>query len=376
MWVPLVRHELRRTLGVRLGRLFHSGWSGPPTELSLDLTRRCNHRCAMCLQHRHGSPGGPKYPWYDPARELTGQEWETFLEGVRHWKPVCTITGGEPLLHAGFGQVVRASRRAGLMVQILTNGTLLADHARELVEQRVAVVIVSIDGPADVHDEIRATPGSFSRAIEGMRALVEERRRARLAGPVIGVNCTIQKRNCGSLHRMLEVARNAGADFLQFQHTIHDTVDNVTSHNELLSPTFCREHGLNVVQPSIPVGEFYENGLEASDVDAMVDWVDRGLSVGATPETCFLPSLPTNAWKKYYLEPNCPIPGRCDSPWIRLRVMPDGTVLPCLHIVAGNIRTEAVSGIWNGTTMRALRKIVQRGLLPGCARCCGRSFHT
>ena len=60
----LLREEYRKKFGIQLDRRFRDGLSGPPANLNLNLTRRCNLKCRMCEQHRHASdPTG--LPWRD-----------------------------------------------------------------------------------------------------------------------------------------------------------------------------------------------------------------------------------------------------------------------------------------------------------------------
>jgi hypothetical protein len=54
----LLREEYRQKFGIALDRRFQDGLSGPPVNLNLNLTRRCNLKCLMCEQHRH-DPGPP-----------------------------------------------------------------------------------------------------------------------------------------------------------------------------------------------------------------------------------------------------------------------------------------------------------------------------
>ena len=59
----LLREEYRKKFGIQLDRRFRDGRSGPPANLNLNLTRRCNLKCVMCEQHRH-APGPTGLPWY------------------------------------------------------------------------------------------------------------------------------------------------------------------------------------------------------------------------------------------------------------------------------------------------------------------------
>lgn len=92
-----------------------------PAVLSLEITADCNAHCPFCLRPAEDRQSRKMLPFdkirqiLDEVRELGG----LFLE----------ITGGEPLLHPAFEEIVRYARTLGFAVAVTTNGMLLnADH--------------------------------------------------------------------------------------------------------------------------------------------------------------------------------------------------------------------------------------------------------
>jgi len=65
----------------------------------------------------------------------------------------------------------------------------------------------------------------------------------------------------------------------------------------------------------------------------------------------FMPNLPEKFLSPYYLDLDYPFPQHCDVFWKTLRVLPDGTVSPCLNLKLGNIVTDSFTEIWNGPKM-------------------------
>jgi radical SAM protein with 4Fe4S-binding SPASM domain len=67
---------------------------------------------------------------------------------------------------------------------------------------------------------------------------------------------------------------------------------------------------------------------------------------------------------------------QCYSPWFRVRIKPNGDVLPCVEFVLGNIRKENFNSIWKGEKMQYFRtRIKKYGKFPSCDRkCCDRHF--
>lgn len=71
--------------------------------------------------------------------------------------------------------LIQEVKRRGLTCSLITNSWHLESMARELVEAGIDTVMVSVDGPPDVHDRVRGREGSFERAASGVRALARLR---------------------------------------------------------------------------------------------------------------------------------------------------------------------------------------------------------
>src|SRR6267142_2431615 len=130
----------------------------------------CNLRCAHCFVS--SGPGDDHHALM--SRDLVRRR---VAEGVSLGVKEFYFTGGEPFIHPAMLEIVADTLVHG-PVTVLTNGTLftvpralalrrLADGSRYSLEIRV-----SLDGwRAADHDLLRG-PGSFERALEGIRRLV------------------------------------------------------------------------------------------------------------------------------------------------------------------------------------------------------------
>ena len=99
------------------------------------------------------------------------------------------LSGGEALLHTPPLGPLRPLREAGIGITLLSTGLLLARDAAELVRW-CDDVVVSLDGPRQVHDRIRNMPRAYDKLAEGVAAV-------RAAGPGVTVTgrCTVQRAN-------------------------------------------------------------------------------------------------------------------------------------------------------------------------------------
>ncbi len=148
------------SLGIELERL------NAPASVIFELTRNCNLRCKHCIV-----PAGKPLP-----NELTTEEWLKLVDEISDYAVRLILTGGEPLIHPGFFRILKRAKEKGLSIRLLTNGTLLEEHAEELgklLDERIDEVQVSLDGLEQAHDSIRGK-GSYGKAIAGIKALVRE----------------------------------------------------------------------------------------------------------------------------------------------------------------------------------------------------------
>ena len=377
MLATVLREGYRRKIGGFLDcRIFKpDGRSAPPASLELNLSRRCNLKCLMCRQNLRAAAVPAGLSWYDPARELPLAAWVNLLDQVKHFRPRLFITGGEPLIYPHFPELLKGAKNRGFMVQLQTNGTLLAKVADLLVDQGVEMVNVSIDGPAEVHDRIRTHKGALQLTLKGIEALTAARRKRGSPGPVLLINCVATKANLSFLDRIVPLALSLGADMLQVQNPMIDTPENVARHNACLSPAVAQAQGLEVVCPSILAGEYYQNELSPADLPRLAAALEnvRNQAKGRI-NLMIWPEFSLDLLAPYYQDLDYPFPQICNALWTTCIILPDGTVSPCLHVVAGNIAAQPFKDIWNGPRMRRFRQIIGQGLLPGCARCCHRSF--
>ena len=158
--------------------------SSPPTFASLPegvpplrsfyiyLSDNCNLRCRHCWIEPRFTDGKPDPSRFVDVDALRGAVREARTLGLRTAK----LTGGEPMLHPRFMEVVDLLTAEGLSLNMETNGTLLtAEAARHLKDKtRVTSISISLDGrDAQTHDAFRGVAGAFDSALRGLSYLAD-----------------------------------------------------------------------------------------------------------------------------------------------------------------------------------------------------------
>ena len=113
-----------------------------------------------------------------------------------------SLTGGEALLRPDIFELIDGIIANRMRYNLLSNGTLIDEKLLKKFEQgkrrlRLDYIQVSIDGStAAIHDQSR--PGSFDKAIRGLRLLKE-------AGFPVAVRVTINRHNLNDLENIAKL---------------------------------------------------------------------------------------------------------------------------------------------------------------------------
>ena len=162
MIVPAIKLEYTRNIGLYWRRAFRPSYGGYPANVGLNLTRRCNLKCKMCMQNRNIDSPKSDAPWFDAGQEMPLEHWLKLVDELATFRPWVSVTGGEPLLYSGFKELIKRAKEKRLPVDLTTNGLLLENVADLLVRLGLEIVYISVDGPEEVHEEIRGLKGKES----------------------------------------------------------------------------------------------------------------------------------------------------------------------------------------------------------------------
>ena len=314
----------------------------PPFLVALNLTRRCNLRCAHCyLDAGTRRDGG-----HD---ELKTGEVTALLDGIAKLsdETLVVLTGGEPLLRPDIYRIARHASRLGLMVVLGSNATLLSDkRVAALQKAGVSAVGISLDSlDPDYHDGFRGKPGAWAKTLAGIDAC----RRARF---MFQIHFSVTDDNADELDAMIDFARSVGAAVLNVFFLV------------------CTGRGESVTNVSV---EVYE-------------WVMRRVTEAARDEQELIVRprcAPHFKRMAIELDPSLPLTlahgyeaGGCLAGTRYCRVTPDGQVTPCPYIEAsvGSIRDTDFAELWRDSPLFArLRAPKLEGRCGVCeyAKLCG-----
>lgn len=174
-----------------------------PLSGSMELTERCNLSCVHCYINR---PAGSRAA---RAREMTSAQIVRTLDQMAEAGCLyLLLTGGEPLLRPDFPELYRHAKRAGMLITLFTNGTLLTDPIADFLAEwpPLGVEITLYGATQQTYERVTRVPGSFARCMAGLQMLAGR-------GLRLGLKGVLLRENCHELEAMRAFAGGLGLEF-------------------------------------------------------------------------------------------------------------------------------------------------------------------
>lgn len=301
----------------------------------------CNCRCVMCdiwkTKQNRAFKTSDLEPHLASMRRL-GVRWIVF-------------SGGEPLLNQELAAVCAILKTENIHLTLLTTGLLLAKCAAQ-VAASFDDVIVSLDGPQEVHDSIRRVESAFVLLRSGVAAL------RRLCPEMsITARTTVQKQNHVRLRGTVQAAQQLGLDGVSF--LAADLTSEAFNRSQPWTPDRQNDVALSVEELT---------ALEA-EIESLIEEHASEIADGFIAESpTKLRRIVRHFRAQLGLErAESPL---CNAPWVSSVVETDGTVRPCFfHRPIGNLSDKSLYEIINGDEALAFRSALDISTNPICNRC-------
>ncbi len=288
-------------------------------KLELALSETCNLACKYC--YCGTCRDMPNQGLMSEAVARQAITWLFAMSG-RSEKVSITFFGGEPLLNKPvlrfaieYSQRLAKLHGKSVYYSMTTNGTLLDDEVIGYIKRYNFGLMVSLDGPPEIHDAqcpTRDGRGSFDAAVAGIKRLMARRR-------LVTVRCTMTH----PAPRMLDLIRF----FDEFGFT-----------------RIVLGRAVNPVNPS-PVDFTDEDFAECArqEGEELIPWMLEGLAAGETPKYFPYAQFVTDQEKGGRVPEISPF--KCGACRGTTTVGADGTLFPCHRFVGmqawqiGNVLT-------------------------------------
>jgi len=307
-----------------------------PTEVSVDLTRKCTTDCVMC------------WYWSPLLKQKPSQEWanrhidyEPFQKLIKDFKKLNVkriIFGGQgdPFLYPDIMKVIETTKRNAIEVCLITSGFYFNEEKiKKLIELKVDHIDVSIQAAtAETYKKVHPTlkEGTFERIQKLLLLLSELKKKFNQKNPTVTLIDVICAPNYQDTVKMVELASKVGAQGVGFKR-----VDVIPETKGLL---------LNEAQ----LKELKDLLKEAKEkaiilgIETSIDFYDKYIAKGITTG---------DYTSNYYTQ----IP--CYVGWLSSRILSDGSVIPCCGCYSpalGNIYNNSFYEIWYSKEYQKFRQ--------------------
>ena len=325
----------RRARGRRSGRL-----ESLPI-LALSVHSACNCRCVMCDIWKANAE----------KREISSDDLSRHIDAIRSLRVQrVMLTGGEPLLHRNLWALCAELQSLQIRITLVTTGLLIDRHAADIASS-IDTVVISLDGPPNVHDAIRRVRGGFDRIAAGVMALHGE-----LPTPRLIARCVVQRDNAATIGATISAAHRMGFDEISFLAA------------DVSSPAFNRPEPW-------PANRAAEIAIGRDELPVLVDAIDRavhgdaelfsnGFVVGGRA------SLDRIAQYYRALAGDGEYPAvQCNAPWVSAVLEPGEVLRPCFFQPAYGRAGDGLIATLNGESAMAFRRTLDLTANATCRRC-------
>jgi len=326
----------------------------------IEPTNLCNLDCTTCMRSA----------WNETPGLMSRSTFDRILEGMVTFdpKPILFFGGfGEPLAHPEIKSMVIEARSAGLVIELITNGTLLDEPtSRWMVEAGLQRLWVSIDGASPENYADIRLGAELPRVIENISSLQRIRQETSSTAPKLGIAFVAMKQNIADLPEVIRIGKNLGADLF--------SVSGLLPHTPELRRQILYKNSLENgrLQPSewAPIISLPRMDLENVVIDSLGKSLYEQISIQIAQEPL---NLGVN---------RCPFVKKGS-----LSIRFDGAVSPCLPLLhthtsylgesirlshahtIGNLRDHSLPELWNDSDYVKLRMRLQEFDFSPCAFC-------
>ena len=171
-----------------------------PLSAAFELTPVCNMACRMCYVRMDRAEQESIAPLASASRWL-----DLAAQAKEHGLLFILLTGGEPLTHPEFREILGGLHRMGFIVSVNSNGTLIDERAIEWLKQTPPSRFnITLYGASDeTYARLCGKPDGFTRVSKGIRLLRE-------AGIAVKINVSLTPWNAGDLEGIFRFCRENG----------------------------------------------------------------------------------------------------------------------------------------------------------------------
>ena len=177
-------------------------------QIQIEITGNCNMSCEHCRASNQAK------------KDMSIEQIIKIIKFARQFSPnykEIILSGGEPLIHHNFSEVLEQVRKnGGEFITLTTNGSLLTSEHLKLIENLSFprfTLSVSLDNlNSQKHDKFRSSKGAFDKATKALYLAAN----ANIPNLVSSMRSTIKASQIAEMEEMVRFAENLGCKRVSF----------------------------------------------------------------------------------------------------------------------------------------------------------------
>jgi radical SAM protein with 4Fe4S-binding SPASM domain len=273
------------------------------------------------------------------------------------------IRGGEPFMFPGIIELLEYIHGKGMFISIDTNGTLLKDYAADLLRIGDIHITISVDGPEEIHDQVRGVPGCFKKTEEGLLFLNELEKSS--TNKISRSICfTISPYSLHGLGEMPDVARRLGIKTLVIVPYNYITQKlGIRYEKELRENLGCSAFSWQGFQHN-------DSGVDVAEFQKQYRKYLAGL--GDIYSYPYL-ALTDDEYQNWFQDAKIPVKTfPCSNVEKLIDIQPNGDANFCVDTpdyIIGNVKESTLEELWNSERAQKFREYRSKERLGACYRC-------
>lgn len=170
-----------------------------PLNILLEITDKCNLKCVHCY----------KEAGYSKSNDLDFSKLSRKLEELSKHVNEIQVSGGEPMSHKNFSEIITFIKTNFNTTSITTAGTLITSKNIHLLKGLSNVQVSLYSYLKEKHEKVTLLPNSFEKTLRGIKLLSEEE-------IYTTITTIVTSENIYELELLIEKAIEVGADEIKF----------------------------------------------------------------------------------------------------------------------------------------------------------------
>ncbi|GEM62223.1 radical SAM protein [Sphingobacterium faecium NBRC 15299] len=342
-----------------------------PIEIGLKLTNRCNLRCTHCFQwdiggYHHSLDKSELKKDGDLSFEIVTE----LFNKTKEANSSLYLWGGEPTLYAHWDKLMDLLVVDPRETVLCTNGVTLHTKIDSILKvSEYLTVLVSIEGPEDIHNAIRGKD-TYAKIVKNLDQLIQLREEGLFKG-TLSVEAVISDGLIPQMYEFCEYWESRGIDslYLNFPWFIpHAVADHMDEYFE---------NKFSWMGPGLGKGNSWHSfdfKISSELIDELKRQMKKIIDRKWNIRIRFHPDLTTKDLIEYIEGSVKPAQDRtrCLGMSNRIDLLPSGQVTPCKKFPefnVGNLNNKSLEEIWKGDKFDEFRNIQNNGLMDICSKC-------